>query len=300
MRAALVLLLVAPAAAQHTHDHGPHPVRLDSAHVAFLETAERALAAFAAPADALAAGFRPLGPDMPHMGQHWVHPGRAVGRGFDAAEPSMLTYLPVDGAPVLTGAAWTIPVGPDEAPPDFPWPGAWHAHAGRLMDEAFGLVPHGARDADRPRLAMLHAWTGVPNPDGPFTADNWALPFVRAGVPVPHPVTPDAGRAVALAAGYAPFFREAIVRSAAPSRDERARIEAVLGDRADAVRALLAERPGEAPDVAALEAAWARLGDDLRGAAPHLWPRLAPLFGAHGHTGTHAISAGDAGSPSER
>ena len=293
MRAALLLLLAAPVGAQHTHDHGHHPATLDSAHVAFLETAEHALAAFSNPADALAAGFRPLGPDMPHMGQHWVHPGRAVGRAFVPGEPSMLTYLLVDGAQVLTGAAWTIPVGPDEAPPDFPWPGAWHAHAGELMDEAFGLVPHGARDADRPRLAMLHAWTGVPNPDGPFVADNWALPFARAGVPVPHHVTPDAGRAVSLAAGYVPFFREAILRAAAPSPAELIRIEEALGARADAVRALLAERPTEAPDLATLEAEWSRLGADLREAAPERWPRMAPLFGEHGHTGTHTIAAED-------
>lgn len=279
MRAALLLLLAAPVAAQHTHDHGHPPAALDSAHVAFLEAAERALEAFADPADALAAGFRPLGPDMPNMGQHWVHPGRAVGRPFDPAEPSMLTYLPVDGEQRLTGAAWTIPVGPDETPPDFPWPGAWHAHAGRLMDEAFGLVPHGVHDADRPRLAMLHAWTGTANPDGPFAADNWALPFVRAGVPVPHHVPPDAGRAVALAAGYGPFFREAVVRTAAPSPEALGRIQDALDARATAVRALLAEHPTEAPDVAALEAQWARLGDAVREAAPDLWPRLAALFG---------------------
>ena len=291
MRAALLLLLAAPVAAQHTHGHGPHPAALDSAQVAFLATAERALDAFADPADALAAGFRPLGPDMPHMGQHWVHPGRAVGRDVDPAEPSMLTYLPVGGRQVLTGAAWTIPIGPDEAPPSFPWPGAWHAHAGRLMDEAFGLVPHGVRETDRPRLAMLHAWTGVPNPDGAFAADNWALPFARAGVPVPRLVTPDAGRAVALAAGYAPFFREAAVRTAAPSPEALGRIEAALAARAAAVRARLDAHPAEAPDVGALEAEWARLGDAIREAAPDLWPRLAPLFGGHGTTGTHAIAA---------
>ncbi|MGH7627661.1 MAG: hypothetical protein ACREOJ_20390 [Gemmatimonadaceae bacterium] len=32
---------------------------------------------------------------------------------------------------------------------------------------------------------MLHAWLWLPNPAGMFASDNWALPFVRAGVPVP-------------------------------------------------------------------------------------------------------------------
>ena len=286
----LVLVLAAPVAAQHAH-HAHAAATLDSVQVAFLADATHALAAFADPADALAAGFRPLGPDMPHMGQHWVHPGRAVGRAFDAAEPSMLTYLPVDGRQVLTGAAWTIPIRAGEAPPDFPWPGAWHAHAGRLMDEAFGLVPHGVREADRPRLAMLHAWTGIENPDGVFTADNWALPFARAGVPVPHHVTPEAGRAVALAAGYLPFYREAVVRAAAPPLDVLARIEAAFAHRAASVRALIAAE--RVPDVEALAAEWARLGAEVEAVAPDAWPRLAGLFGAQGHTGTHAIAEGD-------
>lgn len=292
MRAALLLALALPAAAQHTHGHVHQPATLDAAHVSFLEAAARALEAFADPADALAAGFRPLGPDMPHMGQHWVHPGRAVSPAFEADEPAMLTYLEVDGHPMLTGAAWTVPVGPGVDPPEFPGPGAWHAHAGRLMDEAFGLVPHGVREADRPRLAMLHAWTGVPNPDGVFAADNWALPFVRAGVPVPAHVSPDAGRAAALVAGYAPFYLEAARRVADPGPEALARIEAVLQAHAATTRGLLGSGL-EAPDPGTLEGAWAALGADLEGAVPTLWPRLRGVFGAEGHTGTYAIEAAD-------
>lgn len=279
-----------PAGAQHAHDLGAQPATLDSAHVAFLQTAEQALAAFPDPASALAAGFRPLGPDMPHMGQHWVHPGRAVGRSFHPAEPSMLTYLPVEGRATLTGAAWTVPVGPGVEPPDFPWPGAWHAHAGRLMDEAFGLVPHGARDADRPRLAMLHAWTGVPNPDGPFAPDNWALPFARVGVPAPAHITPDAGRAVALAAGYLPFYREAVVRASSPDAKALAVIDAVLAHHAERIRARLVAAPDRPLNVDVLAHDWHRLGAEMQAAVPSLWPQLAPLFGADGHTGTHAIA----------
>ena len=293
----LVLALAAPVAAQHAHPaHGhapPAEATPDSAQVAFLASATQALRAFADPADALAAGFRPLGPDMPHMGQHWVHPGRAVGRAVDPAEPSMLTYLPVDGADVLTGAAWTVPVGPGEAPPDFPWPGAWHAHAGRLMDEAFGLVPHGVRDDGRPRLAMLHAWTGVANPDGVFAADNWALPFVRAGLAVPGAVTADAGRAVSLAAGYRAFFAEAIGRAAAPNADQRRRVDAVLDARSQAVRRLLPHHGP--PDVAALEREWRTVGAEIEAAVPELWLSLSALFGTRGHTGTHAIDAEEGG-----
>ncbi len=91
----------------------------------FLAATSAALEAFADPADALAAGFRPLGPDMPHMGQHWVHPGRAVSRDLDPTRPAMLTYLSLGDRTVLTGAAFTIPIAPGAAPPSFPSPGAW-------------------------------------------------------------------------------------------------------------------------------------------------------------------------------
>lgn len=289
--ATLLLLGVGPlASAQHLHaaPAGAAPSAPTPEQVAFLEATHAALARFADPRDAAAAGFRPIGPDMPHMGQHWVHPGRAVSRTFRPDEPAMLTYLDVDGTPVLTGAAFTIPVAPGDVPPDFPYPGAWHAHAGRLMDEAFGLVPHGTRGADAPRLAMLHAWTEAPNPDGAFAADHWGLPFLRRGLSVPAHVPPSAGRAVALVSGYAPFFREAIRRAAAPSDSEARWLDATLTAHASRIEALLAL--GDA-DVAALARAWGDLWAEIeRTGSASLVASLRPLFGTDGHTGTHAIA----------
>ncbi len=257
---------------------------------AFLDATRQALEAFADPAGALAAGFRPLGPDMPHMGQHWVHPGRAVSRDLDPSQPAMLTYLDVDGQPLLTGAAFTIPVAAGASPPDFPTPGAWHAHAGRLQDEAFGLVPHGVQDADQPRLAMLHAWTGVANPDGVWAADNWALPFVRGGYAVPSHVPPAAGRAVALAVGYEPFFNEAVARAAQPTPTEAETVAALLSRHRIAIQSRLDATPvGRPPDAVALADAWRQLWAELERAVPRVAERTRPLFGADGHTGTHAI-----------
>ena len=271
----LAFALAVPVAAQHAHHapaEAPSPETPEAD--AFLAAVRESLRAFRDPAQALAAGFRPLGPDMPHMGQHWVHPGRAVSRDLDPSRPSMLTYLDVGGRPVLTGAAFTVPLGPGHAPPTFPSAGAWHAHGGRLMDEAFGLAPHAADDDRQPRLAMLHAWTGVANPDGVWAADNWALPFVRGGYAVPEAVPPAAGRAVALAVGYAGFFRQAVERAAAPTASERATVDAVLSRHQARIRSALDRTPaGEPPDAAALA------------------ERCERLFGEHGHTGTRAIHA---------
>ena len=278
-RSLFLVLIAITARAQDTPDPGT-----------FLAATRSALEAYADPADALAAGFRPLGPDMPHMGQHWVHPGRAVSRDLDPSQPAMLTYLDVGGRAVLTGAAFTIPVAAGASPPDFPAPGAWHAHAGRLQDEAFGLVPHGVQDANRPRLAMLHAWTGVANPDGVWAADNWALPFVRGGYAVPPHVPPAAGRAVALAVGYEPFFNEAVARAARPTPEESEAVAALLSHHRAAIRSRLEATPaGQPPDPAALADAWRQLWTELERAVPRVAERTRRLFGADGDTGTHAI-----------
>lgn len=287
---ALALLPVAwPASAQHAHSHASAAPETPE-QTAFLEATRAALARFVQQDDAIAAGYRPLGPDMPHMGQHWVHPGRAVLGRVDPSAPAMLTYLDVAGVPVLTGAAFTVPLAPGEAPPAFPVPGAWHAHAGRLMDEAFGLVPHGARADERPRLAMLHAWTEAANPDGVWAADHWGLPFLRRGMPVPPHVPPDAGRAVALVAGYGAFYREAARRAADLSAAEAAAVDAALARHAGRIDALLT--PGTVPDLDALTQAWRALSDEIgRSVSEATREALRPVFGADAVSGTHALPA---------
>lgn len=294
--AVLLALVSPPSAAQHTHA-APHvpPSALDAEQTAFLQTLRDAIRRFEDQNEAIGAGFRPLGPDMPHMGQHWVHPGRAVSRDFDATAPSMLTYLDINGVATLTGAAFTIPVAAGMPPPSFPYEGAWHAHAGHLMDEAFGLVPHGVRDNDRPRLAMLHAWTEITNPDGVWAADNWALPFARRGLDVPCHVPPNAGRAVALVTGYADFFREAIHRAASPSDTDWDVIDAAFAARTQAIDTLLST--SSTTDVVALEHQWSLLWEEIEnGVSASVAQALAPLFGTHAHTGTQGINTMTMGS----
>lgn len=166
---------------------------------AFLEAARRGSAPFQERAAAVRAGYRPLGPESPAMGQHWVHPGLLLADRIDPARPAILSYATVAGRPRLVGVAYVLPAG--AAVPDGPAPRhAWHVHDGTVMAEA--VQPdhdaHPAGDAVPAGVAVLHAWIYVANPAGTFASDNWALPFVAAGLDPPATAAPDAARGLSL------------------------------------------------------------------------------------------------------
>lgn len=198
----------APAAAQATPHHHP-----DAAH-------ERAVAEFVAAvrsatqryhdrAAAIADGFRLLGPDFPAMGEHWVQPGRMVEGRLEVSRPQALSYVIIDGRPVLTGVIFAKPLRPGDRLPDFPQPGfPWHDHAGAIDEESVLLhhVPSAADSGSELRLTMLHAWVWSNNPDGMFSADNWALPFMRLGLDPPEHTVPDAARMLSLLSGGTRYY----------------------------------------------------------------------------------------------
>jgi hypothetical protein len=175
---------------------------------------------------AIAAGYRRAGRDLPSMGEHWINPRILMDGGFDPAKPAVLTYLPVDGRAVLTGVVYAVSLAPGESPPlPFGPDAKWHEHNGAIDDEA--LLPEHettASAANGTRVAFLHAWLRIPAPYGLFSAENWAIPFIRAGVSVPHAFPNGAARAVSLAGGGKEFFLDLIGSAAAP------RISAVLDD----------------------------------------------------------------------
>lgn len=162
-------------------------------------------------AAAIADGYRAIGPDAPAMGQHWVHPRRVLGGRVDPAEPSILMYTAIDGTTTLIGVAYARALVAGEADPAAPARASdWHFHSGSVTDEA--TLPdhtgHLAGREDQARVAVLHAWTGVPNPAGPFAADNWALPFLRLGLTPPADPDRTVARGLSLLAGGALFFTE--------------------------------------------------------------------------------------------
>lgn len=278
--AAVALLAVATPAAHAQHDHAPAtspdatPPALGPEAQAFLERVRAGTARFRDRDEAVAEGYRMLGPDMPNMGEHWIHPGRAVSGQIDPERPPVLTYLTLGGQAVLTGAAFTVPVRAGDTPPPFAF-APWHFHSTDLDRESYGLVGHGAFHGDEAagttRLAMIHAWVGLDNPEGPFGDDHWGLAFARHGLvpPVPAADVPlrEAAQALFLAsdAGVPFFTRMFALLDTTP--DEQARLATVLSGGRQAVQGHLghlrgAGRAVDAPGVAMLARAWRQVRAD--------------------------------------
>lgn len=253
---------------QNTHvgaQHAPAPVSpsRDSALNQFLAQARAGTDQFRERSAAIAAGYRRLGMDFPSMGEHWVNPGLVLEGHFDASRPAMLSYVEIEGKPVLTGVVYAIPLAPGEKPPAIPGSaGMWHEHNGTVDEESMLPEHHSehlsaSANTAGTRLAILHAWTGVSNPAGIFEAENWALPFARLGLTISTSFPTGAARALSLLTGGEEYYvalagaRGADSDSVAAALNGCARIAAPIAKRARAAGIL-------APaDGAQLEDAWA-------------------------------------------
>jgi hypothetical protein len=157
-----------------------------------------------------AEGYRPLGPDFPGMGEHWVQPGRVLAGGLDPSRPPILTYVELAGRVTLVGAAFAHFLDPSvEAPSLFHGAASWGRHQ---ADEEVLLLTHqpfGQGDATwLQRAAIAHAWL-LENPRGPTEQNNWRLPFLRLGLEAPAGAPVEAARGLSLLAGegyYAKLF----------------------------------------------------------------------------------------------
>jgi hypothetical protein len=203
--------------------------------------------------------------DFPSMGEHWLNTSLLFLGRFDIAKPAMLSYATIEGRPVLTGVVYALLLKPGELPPLVPGGrGMWHDHSGTLDAESALPVHHGTKsDTSAMRFVVLHAWVGIPNPAGLFEADNWALPYARAGVPVPDPVSIGAARALSLLSGAKAYYvalaeAEGATRgSVEPALDSCARAAAPIAER---MRGNGSSAPA---DVAALEDAWRTALDSI-------------------------------------
>jgi hypothetical protein len=207
---------------------------------------------------AIAAGYRRVGMDFPSMGEHWLNTSVLFQGRFDIAKPAMLSYATIEGRPVLTGVVYALLLKPGELPPRVPGGrGVWHDHSGTLDSESALPVHHGGMtDTSAIRFVVLHAWVGIPNPAGLFEADNWALPYARAGIPIPDPVSIGAARALSLLSGGKTYYialaeAEGATRAAvAPALDSCASVAAPIAER------IRVKGRSDNADVAALEDAW--------------------------------------------
>ncbi len=245
----------------------------------------REIARFADRRVAIAEGYRRVGPDFPGMGEHWVHPASLISRRIEASRPTLLAYATIDGQPRLLGAGFMLTTQGDE-PVSAPG-GAeyWHEHSGMLADESAGrrTEPRASAPGTRTtstRVWVLHVWTALENPSCRYDADNWMLPFVRAGLTPPASVDAELGRAVSLAVGGDDFLRR-ILTDAGLRHDVNARlVDAMLASAVAEVSGLAAEarRTGEL-DVPGLRAAWSTLHAALR---EEIGAQIDPVF-AHQH-----------------
>jgi len=242
----------------------------------FVAQARRGTAAFRESENARAAGYRPVGPDFPGMGQHWVHPSLVLRDTLDPAQPSVLEYAEVAGRLMLVGVAYAVLVKDGAAPPtSLPVPsGAWHFHQGTVEEESFIRSHVGfGHHLTGPKIAVLHAWIWLDNPDGLLATDNWALPYARLGYRPPAQPSHAAARAMALAAGDGGrMYLEALLHAVGqPSDDEMKALAAVVARHQIEARAHTA-------NVTELERCWRALWNDVQASVrPDVWERLETL-----------------------
>ncbi len=246
----------------------------DTALANFVTRARAGTEALRNPEAARLAGYHPVGPDFPGMGRHWIHTALILRPTPDPAQPPVLEYAELNGTTTLVGVAYAVLVNGDTAPASLPVPAtAWHFHQGTVDEESF-LRSHAGADhvmpGPGPRLAVVHAWIWLDNPDGLLATDNWALAYARLGLGVPANGSRAAARALALAAGDGGrMYLEALIHAVGqPSDSETAAVASV-------VRRHQAEARARASETAALEECWRALWIDVRAVVrPEVWQRL--------------------------
>jgi hypothetical protein len=240
---------------------------------AFVERARAATARYQDRAAAIADGYRLIGDDFPGMGEHWIQIGLVFDGVYDPARPEVLTYVTLDGAPRLLGLAYALPLLDGEEPPEEPAGRmAWHAHRGTVDEETF--VPHhdhSDHGNHGPRLAMVHAWVWLENPEGLFAADNWAIPFLRLGLEAPSQAAPAAGKALSLLTGGDDYVARVVRAAAAPARVDEAALRTVILRTSARVADVVERRHGARLSREAVEelaAAWREMWEAVEAAVP--------------------------------
>jgi hypothetical protein len=258
---------------------------LDAARDSFVAAARAGSERYRDRTLAIRDGYRRVGTEFPFMGEHWVNPALLIAGTPSAQRPSVLSYARVGDASMLVGVGYAVAGTP---PVDFaPADAIWHEHAGTVADAL--LAQHGAASMSQqgePPFSVLHAWAWTANPDGLFTTDNLALPFLRARLTAPAHIERNAAQALALFAGGDAFYID-VIRAAAQGTVEEQEIERAVASARERVQEWRAAfTDNERPDVvqlARLAAIWENMATTILSAVPaSAATRLRPqLLGTH-------------------
>ena len=197
------LALATPAIAHNSVSHDPN---LPAPTKAQIHEVADAVARYQDFEVARREGWVKFGGDEPLMGEHWHldkdGPDYIDNQPLDFSRPSNLMYTDIGGRRVLTGVAFIVRIAPGDPVPDGFYGGAdhWHVHdfehavEAALVDRPIlrwlvnGWIDKNYRQKgdNRGRVAMVHAWVTLPNPDGVFANYNRTIPYLKLGLPVDY------------------------------------------------------------------------------------------------------------------
>ena len=241
----------------------------------FIEQVHETALRFQSIEEATLGGYRMIGPDFPGMGQHWVNTYILMRDGVDPTRPPLLSYLTTPTGVRLTGVAFgQILLDADESG-DLPFPSAWHEHSETLDEELLALNPDAAHQTSRDevRLSMLHVWTGLENPDGIFSQDNWAVPFARLGLPIPENPSPEAGKSLFLASGGDKYYLGLLQSLVTLDEAEESAVVTGLATHREAVTQMIDE-----DRLSGLAGVWVSLWSEIKdGIRQSHWERVQLL-----------------------
>jgi hypothetical protein len=142
--------------------------------------------------------------ESPLMGEHWLLPKERGGvdyqhgQSIDFSRPSNLIYAEIDRRRRLIGVTFNVRLAEGEPVPEgFAGPAdRWHVHDFpkaiaaategrpllRWLASSFAPAEFTRPGAGRGRVAMIHVWPTLPNPDGPFADRHRVLPYLKLGL----------------------------------------------------------------------------------------------------------------------
>ena len=256
----------------------------------------------------------------PLMGEHWLLPKERGGVDYqhgqpiDFSRPSNLIYAEIGGRRQLIGVTFNVRLADGEQVPEGFAGSAdkWHVHDFpraiaaatetrpfvRWLADTFAPDEFTRPGTGRGRVAMIHVWPTLPNPDGPFADKHRLLPYLKLRLPAEYAdgasVQAAKGLHLATQRGCADTIDGALWIAAAP-KDTSKRLHASCAAAAEHVKQGLASgRKDEINRMA--EHSWAMFASAWSKAlTPQQQARIAAITEhgdagpmSHEHGGEHA------------